>query len=375
MLSWLRDTVLRLLPHATKSGLRALGRPDRSAPVLVTGNYTTTVRRLLRVLSGRDIWLLVCNSRGINVWCAATGGHFTNTDVIAAIRTSGLLDQVEHRTLIMPQLAATGIEPRRIEHATGFRSKWGPARLEDLPTYLDRGCRTTRALREIRFPLWERLEMAVMWAAPMGIVGFLAAWLFAGIRVGILVAAIAILQVIAVFALLPLLPIVGTKKWLTFGSTALLGGALGLLCVSLFGALTSASILTVLGSALAFMLVLSVDIAGTTPLYPGSINSIGNRFHIELVEDRCTGDATCVLVCPRNVVSLDGKRRKAVVKHPENCVGCGACIVQCPEDALRFRFEDGRVIEPRTVRTTRVNLVGRRSRSRTQHIDDIHPRS
>jgi hypothetical protein len=35
--------------------------------------------------------------------------------------------------------------------------------------------------------------------------------------------------------------------------------------------------------------------------------------------------------------------------------------VQCPQDALRFRFADGRVVEPATVRTTRLNLLGRRS--------------
>jgi hypothetical protein len=68
---WLRDTVLRLLPHAAPRGLERIGRPGPTAPVLVTGNFTVTVRRVKQTLAGRDAWLLVANSNGINVWCAA----------------------------------------------------------------------------------------------------------------------------------------------------------------------------------------------------------------------------------------------------------------------------------------------------------------
>lgn len=84
----LRDLVFRMLPHRVPTGLVALGRPDAESPVLVTGNYALTVRRLRRALTGVDAWLLVADSRGINVWCAAGGGHLTHHDVIAALRTS-----------------------------------------------------------------------------------------------------------------------------------------------------------------------------------------------------------------------------------------------------------------------------------------------
>jgi NAD-dependent dihydropyrimidine dehydrogenase PreA subunit len=106
---------------------------------------------------------------------------------------------------------------------------------------------------------------------------------------------------------------------------------------------------------------LSLDLTGTTPWYPGTINSFRNRFDIELVENRCRGAAECVQVCPRDVLEMNGRRRKVVVARPEACIRCGACIVQCPEDALRFRFSDGRVVEPASVRSTRLNLLGRRT--------------
>ena len=47
-----------------------------------------------------------------------------------------------------------------IRDATGWEPVWGPARLEDLPAFLDRGLATHKQERAMRFPLWERLEMA-----------------------------------------------------------------------------------------------------------------------------------------------------------------------------------------------------------------------
>ena len=66
-----------------------------------------------------DVFLLVSNSRGVNVWCSATGGLFTNHDVISVLKTSGIEKLVDHRNVILPQLAATGIESNVIRKKTG----------------------------------------------------------------------------------------------------------------------------------------------------------------------------------------------------------------------------------------------------------------
>jgi CO dehydrogenase/acetyl-CoA synthase gamma subunit (corrinoid Fe-S protein) len=136
-----RDLAFRMLPHRCPTGVVTIGRPTRSSPVVATGNYALTVRRIRRALAGRDVWLLVVNSRGINVWCAAGGGHLTHHDFVAAIRASRLDDLVDHRRLIVPQLTATGVERRYITDATGWNVRWGPADMADLHVYLDRGCR------------------------------------------------------------------------------------------------------------------------------------------------------------------------------------------------------------------------------------------
>jgi NAD-dependent dihydropyrimidine dehydrogenase PreA subunit len=359
--SWLRDTALRMLPHAVRPGLYTIGDPGRDAPVLCTGNFALTVRRMKDALAGHDAWLLVANSHGINVWCAAGGGHLTHHSVIAALRSFEVEKQVDHRTIVLPQLAATGIERRRIRESTGWKPVWGPARLEDLPAFLQHGLRVRSSERYMRFPLWERLEMALTWAMPMALIGAVVLELAANLTVAVAAALGIAANVFGMFAALPWLRVTGRLRWLTHGAFAIGGFALsaGLLLAT---SDASARSLTGVGIACAASMgLLMLDLAGTTPWYPSTINSFKNSFDIELIPDSCTGAAECVQVCPREVLKMDGPRRKVTIGAPERCIRCGACIVQCPEDALRFRFEDGRVVEPATVRSTRLNLLGRRS--------------
>lgn len=154
--------VCRIVPPYAKvtTGLYRIGHPDRKSPVLVTGNYDLTVRRLVRELDGQvDCWLVVANSRGINVWCAAGGGHFTAEDVISALRTSGVMEVVDHHALILPQLCANGVDGWKIRRETHWGVHWGPVRARDIPAYLAAGRNKTEAMRHVQFPLKDRLEM------------------------------------------------------------------------------------------------------------------------------------------------------------------------------------------------------------------------
>ncbi len=359
--AYLRDTVLRMLPHRTATGLFRIGSPTRKSPVLVTGNFTLTVRRLRDALRGRDLWLLVADSKGINIWCAASGGHFTHHSIISAIRATGLADKVDQREIILPQLCATGVERRRVTEATGFTARWGPARLEDIPAFLDRGSRVHKRDRFMRFPAWERLEMAAMWGVPMLFVAvpllvFLTGWMTA------LAAAIAMTaMVFGLFALIPRIVIEGRARFLTFTGFVVAASLLGWGALFFFGAATTGRLEAVAGTCLVAMGLLSIDLAGTTPWHDSYVDAYLNPAHIELVPDRCTGAAECVQVCPRDVLKMDGRRRKVDIAHPDRCIRCGACIVQCPQDALRFRSDDGGVIEAPTIRTTHMNLLGRRT--------------
>ena len=171
----------RIIPPYPKvrPGLYAVGQPDKSSPVLVTGNFDMTVRRLVKAIDGKvNAWVLVADSAGINVWCAAGGGYFTAEKVIAAVKSSHLDEVVKHHALILPQLCANGVDGWRIRKETGWGVHWGPARAEDIQAYLAGKRKKTDAMRWVRFPLKDRLEMVTVTLGFYGLLILLPVFIF-----------------------------------------------------------------------------------------------------------------------------------------------------------------------------------------------------
>jgi len=165
LLTDLWSLFFRILPPYPKfkPGLYAIGNPDRRSPALVTGNFDLTVRRVVRALDGKvDCWLLVADSAGINVWCAAGGGYFTAEKVIAAFKIYRLAEVVDHHALILPQLCANGVDGWKIRRETGWGVHWGPVKAEDIPPYLRAHRKKTEDMRRVDFPLRDRLEMVTV---------------------------------------------------------------------------------------------------------------------------------------------------------------------------------------------------------------------
>ena len=171
----------RIIPPYPKvrPGLYAVGHPRPDSPVLVTGNFDLTVRRLVAAIDGQvDVWVLVADSSGINVWCAAGGGYFTAEKVIAALKSSHLDQVVRHHALILPQLCANGVDGWRIRQETGWGVHWGPVRAADIPSYLDARRKKTEAMRWVRFPLKDRLEMVTVTLGFYGLLILVPVFLF-----------------------------------------------------------------------------------------------------------------------------------------------------------------------------------------------------
>ncbi len=55
---------------------------DRNAPLLVTSNYFLTVFLVIRRIRGFNARLLVIDTDGINVWCSASKGQFSHTEIL-----------------------------------------------------------------------------------------------------------------------------------------------------------------------------------------------------------------------------------------------------------------------------------------------------
>jgi ubiquinone/menaquinone biosynthesis C-methylase UbiE len=158
------ELFFRIIPPYPKvrPGLYKLGEPGRGSAVLVTGNFDLTVRRLARALDGRvNAWVLVVDSGGINVWCAAGGGFLTAEKIISAAKVTRLEAVVDGHTLILPQLCANGVAGWKIRDA-GWNVRWGPIQADDLPEYLGRKLLKSDRMREASFPLKDRLEMTTV---------------------------------------------------------------------------------------------------------------------------------------------------------------------------------------------------------------------
>jgi hypothetical protein len=148
---------IRRAEYRVKPGVYAVGRPDGNSRVFVTANYKLSFDHLRRVLAGRDGWILVLDTKGINVWCAAGKKTFGTKELVKRIREHGLEKLVTHRKLILPQLGAVGVAAHEVREQTGFSVIYGPVRAADLPEFLDSGLKAAPRMRNITFTLKERL--------------------------------------------------------------------------------------------------------------------------------------------------------------------------------------------------------------------------
>jgi hypothetical protein len=141
-------------------GLYAVGKPDASSPVLVTANYKLTFDSLRKHLENISAWILILDTKGVNVWCAAGKGTFGTEELIRQIKSVNLSSLMKNRTVILPQLGAPGVAAHIVTAQTGFKVIYGPIRAADLPKFLANNLKTNPAMRNVTFTLKERLAVA-----------------------------------------------------------------------------------------------------------------------------------------------------------------------------------------------------------------------
>jgi len=156
------------MQYLVSPGLYALGSPDAGSQVLVTANYKLTFDTLRKELGGLNVWILVLDTKGVNVWCAAGKGTFGTEELVSRIQATNLSHFVNHRKLLVPQLGATGISAHEVLQRSGFHVIYGPVRAADLPDFIKADFQATPSMRRVRFNLIDRLVLT-----PVELVGSL----------------------------------------------------------------------------------------------------------------------------------------------------------------------------------------------------------
>ncbi len=153
--------------YIVNPGLYAVGIPDKDSDVFVSANYKLSFDILRRSLRGINAWILVLDTKGINVWCAAGKRTFGTDELILRISEVHLDKVVSHRRVIVPQLGAPGIAAHLVVKKSGFRVYYGPVDARDIPAYISAGYKATDEMRTVRFTWLDRLVLTPMEINPV----------------------------------------------------------------------------------------------------------------------------------------------------------------------------------------------------------------
>ncbi len=212
-------------------GLYAIGSPGAASPVIVTANYKKSYDLVRNNLKGRNVWLLVLETFGINVWCAAGKGTFGTRELIQRINRSGLSKLVEHRTLLLPILGAPGVAAHEVAKETGFKVRYAAIRAADLAEFLDNGLLTTPKMKELSFTCWERLVLtpvelvqSLKQILPVAALFMLAGWWLNALNAATIATVALLVSLVIGTVLVPLV-----LPWLPGASFAMKGAFVGLL--------------------------------------------------------------------------------------------------------------------------------------------------
>lgn len=157
--AWKARWAIGRMNYRVEPGLYAVGNPTSESHVFVSANYKMSFDRLRSALAGVDGWVLVLDTKGVNVWCAAGKGTFGTDELIRQVEAGNLSNVVAHRRLVVPQLGAPGIAAHEVQKRCGFRVFYGPVRAGDIRAFLEAGMKATAQMRRVRFPLRDRLAV------------------------------------------------------------------------------------------------------------------------------------------------------------------------------------------------------------------------
>jgi NAD-dependent dihydropyrimidine dehydrogenase PreA subunit len=327
--------LFRHVDFPTELGLIKIGNPNENSPVIVSGNYIYSVKRLQQILKGFDCYLLVAKSSGSNIWCAAGMGEFSECDIVDIINFTGISDLVSHRNLIVCPTAAVGVDTKIIKAKTGWNVKWSPYHFMYLPEYLKNNLQKTKAMYQMPFPLRDRVEMALGTATMTSLTPLMIA-LFWQPKFFLSLVLLIFIVTLFNFIAYPILPkekhfIRSLVVFLIF--TAVNFGVWTLQA----GSLSELLLWELITAAVVF--ISCSDMCGSTAVVKTTIShwlkkgDYESLFKPVVNPNRCIGCRKCIEVCPKDVYAVDSNKKVSAVK-PDECFECLACVKQCDREAI-----------------------------------------
>ena len=145
------------MEYKIEHGLYAFGEPNENSDVFASANYKLSFDIIRKALNGLNAWILVLDTKGINVWCAAGKGTFGTQELVKQANKVKLNSILSHKRIIVPQLGAVGVNADEVFKKTGFRVYFGPVYAKDIKTYLNAGRKKTSEMRKIKFSMFDRI--------------------------------------------------------------------------------------------------------------------------------------------------------------------------------------------------------------------------
>lgn len=157
--TWKARWGINRMNYQVSPGLYRIGEADSTSLVFVTANYKISFDRLRKELTGKSVWILVLDTKGINVWCSAGKGTFGTAELLKRLAITKLSEVIRHKNIVLPQLGAPGISAHEVQKKSGFKVIYGPVRASDIQEFLDLEMMTTPDMRKVKFTTYDRLVL------------------------------------------------------------------------------------------------------------------------------------------------------------------------------------------------------------------------
>lgn len=124
-------------PIQVLPGIYEINKPGPTDPLMITTNFSITYFSVANEVesSGLPGWLLVADAEGMSVLTAWAAGKFDAERIAKSVKTTGIMDKINHKRLIIPGHVAV-LMGEIEEELPGWEINVGPRESVDLPNFL-----------------------------------------------------------------------------------------------------------------------------------------------------------------------------------------------------------------------------------------------